>query len=380
MSYLLPNYGRQSIEFTRGLGSYVWDTEGKKYLDFTSGIGVQNLGHRPPLIEAALKRQLETLWHTPNLYLNSKQEKVGKLLGDGYDYLAYFCNSGAEANEAALKLARKATGREKIISFKDSFHGRTFGAMTATGQESIQAGFGSLVPHFSYLTYNYLPDLEQLDETVAAVILELVQGEGGVLPAEKVWIKALSAICHEKGILVIVDEVQTGMGRTGTFYAFEQYPLLPDIVTLAKGLGNGVPVGAMLSKKQYASSFGPGSHGSTFGGNLLGMTAAEKVIEGLQEEGFLEDVQNKSAKCFEQLEALKTLEIVKEVRGKGLMIGIQVPQHKVQGIMTACLEKNLLVLRAGKDVIRLLPPLTITTEELNTGITIIKDVLEAQDD
>lgn len=376
MSYLLPNYARQEIEFVKGEGSYLWDTESKRYLDFTSGIGVQNLGHRSKKVETAVQKQLKKIWHTSNLYHSTPQEEVAEKLCADYNFRAYFANSGAEANEAALKLARKVGEKTKIVSFKNAFHGRTFGAMTATGQPKIQAGFGPLLPDFEYLAYNDQNDLEKLDDSVAAVMLELVQGEGGVLPAEKDWVKTLVEICQEKQILVIVDEIQTGIGRTGTFYAFEQYDFVPDIVTLAKGLGNGIPVGAMLAKSQYADAFGPGSHGTTFGGNLLAMAAAKEVITTMKEVSFQEELSKKVQLFWQELAEIEKLPSVKAVRGLGMMIGIQAENaEQIPLIMKQCQEKGLMVLRAGSDVIRLLPPLTVSEAEILEGMGILKEVL-----
>lgn len=376
MSYLLPNYARQKIEFIKGEGSYLWDTQGNRYLDFTCGIGVQNLGHRPQHVQAAIQNQLEKEWHLSNLYESTPQAEVAALLCEPYDFRAYFCNSGAEANEAALKIVRKASGKTKIVSFKDSFHGRTYGAMTATGQEKIQTGFGPLVPDFEYLTYNNLEDLEKLDDFVAAVMLEMVQGEGGVIPAQQEWVKALTATCHDKGILIIVDEIQTGIGRTGSFFAFEQYDFIPDIVTLAKALSSGIPVGAMLAKSQYADAFGPGSHGTTFGGNLLAMAAAKEVVTTVQKEAFQKQLTETVQAFWKELETLAVLPTVKAIRGLGLMIGIQVDAEKIPEIIQNCQNQGLLVLRAGKDVIRLLPPLTVTKEEIMEGIAILEKALK----
>ncbi|MFQ7237103.1 MAG: aminotransferase class III-fold pyridoxal phosphate-dependent enzyme, partial [Enterococcus hulanensis] len=240
MSHLFPNYARDEIDLVDGSGSYVFDQNGTKYLDFMSGIAVSNLGHHHPKVMQALSDQSEKIWHSSNLYTSNLQEKVAEKLTMGKDYLAFFCNSGTEANEAAIKLARKATGRSKILSFEQSFHGRTYGALSATGQPALQEGFFPIVEGFEYLPYNQLEPLKQhLNEEVAAVMLEVIQGEGGIIPAEKEWLQAVAALCKENGSLLIIDEIQTGMGRTGTFFAFEAYQIEPDIITIAKALANG---------------------------------------------------------------------------------------------------------------------------------------------
>ena len=376
MSKLFQNYKRAEIEFVKADGAYLFDQDGKKYLDFSSGIGVTNLGFHPQL-KAALAQQVEAIWHSPNLYQSSLQEEVAENLIGTYDYLAFFCNSGAEANEAAIKLARKATGKQEIISFIDSFHGRTFGAMSATGQDKIKDGFGDLVPHFCYATYNDLDSVKALvtNET-AAVMLELVQGESGVLPAQSDFVKDLAAFCQEKGILLIVDEVQTGMGRTGKLFAFEQYGILPDIVSLAKGLANGVPAGAILGRSQLGSAFSYGSHGSTFGGNKLAMAAASASLDFLKADGFLEAVQEKSQLLVKELkEALADKESVVDIRGLGYMIGIETTGD-LPDLVARARAKGLIVLTAGTNVIRLLPPLTITNDHIHQAVGILSDVFD----
>ncbi|MFV0557948.1 MAG: acetylornithine transaminase [Enterococcus sp.] len=378
MSKLFSNYARKSFEIVKGEGSYLWDDAGKKYLDFTAGIGVVNVGYHNQVVEEALAKQARLLWHTPNLYLNQLQEEVAaKLIGEK-DYLAFFCNSGAEANEAAIKLARKATGKTKIITFLQSFHGRTYGSMSATGQDSIHSGFAPLVPGFEYLPYNELAPLKAaLDDDTAGVMLEVIQGEGGVLPANHSWLQEVAKLCQEKGVLLIVDEIQTGMGRTGSLYAFEQFDIEPDIITLAKGLGNGIPVGAMLGKQNLGSAFGPGSHGSTFGGNKLAMAAASAVLDELKADNFFQVIQAKSQLTFDFLAPLTKLSSIVEIRGQGLMIGIVCSEQLPVTQILAELEKQgILALRAGQNVLRLLPPLTISKEELVTGLTTIKAVIE----
>lgn len=373
MTYLFSNYQRSPISFVRAKGNTLYDQEGRAYLDFSSGIGVTNLGFHPRVQEAVAK-QVEKIWHSPNLYNNPLQEEVAALLIGQQDYLAYFCNSGAESNEAAIKLARKATGKSQIISFKNAFHGRTFGAMAATGQPKIQQGFGQMLSGFVYADFNDLESVKRLaSEQTAAVMLELVQGESGVRPADPNFVKELASFCQSEKILLIVDEVQTGMGRTGSLYAFEQYGISPDIITLAKGLANGLPVGAMLGRSHLARAFGPGSHGSTFGGNALAMSASRSVIQILQEPGFLKEVKEKSRYLKEELENhLLELSCVKSIRGMGLMLGIEV-EGEVLELLARIREKGLIVLTAGQDVIRLLPPLTISRTDIDQAVNILTE-------
>ena len=380
MTYLFENYKRAPIEFVKAEGSYLIDSEGKAYLDFSSGIGVTNLGFHPQ-VQQALIQQAGRIWHSPNLYLSSLQEQVAQELAGSYDYLAFFCNSGAEANEAAIKLARKATGKQGIITFQQSFHGRTFGAMAATGQDKIKEGFGDGVPHFSYAVYNDLSSVEKLvNQDTAAVMLELVQGESGVRPAEAAFVKDLADFCQREGILLIVDEVQTGMGRTGQLYSFEHYGIIPDIVTLAKGLANGLPAGALLGKSSLAPAFGPGSHGSTFGGNKLAMAAALETLHIMKEAGFLEEVRSKSAILMEQLQlAFQDHPKISAVRGLGMMIGIET-SASLSRLVEAARQKGLIILTAGENVIRLLPPLTISREEIQQGIAVLKEVFSQVDE
>ena len=380
MTYLFENYKRAPIEFVKAEGSYLIDSEGKAYLDFSSGIGVTNLGFHPQ-VQQALLQQAGRIWHSPNLYLSSLQEQVAQELAGSYDYLAFFCNSGAEANEAAIKLARKATGKQGIITFQQSFHGRTFGAMAATGQDKIKEGFGDGVPHFSYAVYNDLASVEKLvNQDTAAVMLELVQGESGVRPAEAAFVKDLADFCRREEILLIVDEVQTGMGRTGQLYSFEHYGIVPDIVTLAKGLANGLPAGALLGKSSLAPAFGPGSHGSTFGGNKLAMAAALETLHIIKEVRFMEEVRSKSAILMEQLQlAFQDHPNISAVRGLGMMIGIET-SASLSRLVEVARQKGLIILTAGENVIRLLPPLTISREEIQQGIAILKEVFSELDE
>lgn len=376
MTKLFSNYKRAAIDFASAQGNYMTDTTGKTYLDFSSGIGVTNLGYHPH-VNQALTEQVGKILHQPNLYHNQLQEDVAGLLTGDKDYLAFFCNSGAEANEAAIKIARKASGKQEIITFQNSFHGRTFGSMSATGQDKIKQGFGEGVPHFSYAIFNDIDSVKALasDET-AAIMLELVQGESGVQPADKDFVKALADFCKEKGIYLIVDEVQTGLGRTGKLYAYEHYDIEPDIFTLAKGLANGVPVGAMLAKSSLGEAFSYGSHGSTFGGNKLAMAAAKATLEVMLVPGFLDTALENGNQLQAKLQAaLSDKETVTTVRGLGYMIGIETTGNLGE-LVQAARDKGLIVLTAGTNVIRLLPPITLSDDEIEKGVAILSEIFD----
>lgn len=377
MSSLLPTYKRFEVHVKEAFGTKVIDVNGKEYLDFGSGIGVCNLGHRHPEVQRAVEEQLNRYWHVSNLYHIPIQEDVAKLLVENSagDYV-FFCNSGAEANEAAIKLARKATGKTKIITFKQSFHGRTFAAMSATGQEKIQVGFGPMLETFVYAPFNDIDAVKSLiDEETAAVMLEVVQGEGGVIPAEPSFIQELEKLCKQHSILLIVDEIQTGIGRTGKRFAYEHYGIQPDIFTLAKGLGNGLPIGALVANERFYDVFGPGTHGSTFGGNPLAMAAAKTVLSLVFDDDFLNEVEQKANYLFAQLnEKLNGLPFVKSIRGKGLMAGIEC-QDDIGKLLPTFIENGLLVLNAGPNVIRLLPPLIVSKEEIDIAVGILHDEL-----
>ncbi|EEL74980.1 Acetylornithine aminotransferase [Bacillus cereus AH676] len=288
----------------------------------------------------------------------------------------FFCNSGAEANEAALKLARKHTGKSLVVTCQQSFHGRTFGTMSATGQDKVKEGFGPLLPSFLHIPFNDIKALEEvMNEEVAAVMVEVVQGEGGVIPADLSFLKEIETLCNKFGSLFIIDEVQTGIGRTGTLFAYEQVGIEPDIVTVAKALGNGIPVGAMIGGKELGTSFTAGSHGSTFGGNYIAMAAAKEVLQVSKKPSFLKEVQEKGEYVLEKLqEELQHVGCIQNIRGKGLMIGIEC-KHEVASFIEQLENEGLLVLQAGPNVIRLLPPLIVTNEELEQAVYIIKKVV-----
>ncbi|WJV18568.1 acetylornithine transaminase [Rossellomorea marisflavi] len=375
MSHLFPTYNRWELELVSGKGTVVKDGEGRSYLDFISGIAVCNLGHSPEVVKEAVKEQLEKVWHVSNLFPITAQEEVGGLLTENTDLDAvFFCNSGAEANEAAIKLAKKHTGRTKILSFKQSFHGRTFATMSATGQEKVHRGFGPLVPSFDYLPYNDESALEDINgDEIAAIMVEIIQGEGGVIPGTSAFLKAVEAKCTEWGALLIVDEVQTGIGRTGRPFAYQHHDLNPDIVTAAKGLGSGFPVGAMIGKEALTASFSPGTHGSTFGGNPLAMAAAKATLETIFVPFFLQEVEDKGAYFMKELNDKLSNHNV-SIRGNGLMIGIGL-ESEAGGIIKDLRENGLLTLPAGPKVIRLLPPLTVSFEEIDQAVAKVEEAL-----
>jgi acetylornithine/N-succinyldiaminopimelate aminotransferase len=373
---VLPTYARADVTIVRGDGCRVWDDAGREYLDFVAGIAVIALGHCAPGPLAAAQEQLHRLWHASNLYWTEPMLRLAGLLADRYPGgRAFFCNSGAEANEAALKIARKATGRTRIVALEGGFHGRTLGALSATGQPSKWEGFGPLVPGVAFAKPN---DVESLEAAfapagdTALVLLEPVLGEGGVIPLEAGFARAAAEIAREVGALLCVDEVQAGMGRTGTFFAYEQLGIEPDLITLAKGLGNGLPIGALLAGPRAAPGFVPGDHGSTFGGNPVVAAAACAVVEALDED-MLALVRERG----EQLAAgLRELQGVQSVRGRGLLVGA-VLDRPVGPVVDACRERGLLVLSAGGDTLRLTPPLVVRREEVDQALSIIGEVLSS---
>ncbi|GAB6935114.1 MAG: acetylornithine transaminase [Bacillota bacterium] len=381
---LFDTYARWPVRAVRGEKHWLWDESGRRYLDFTSGIGVTNLGHVPEAVKQAVAAQLEALWHCSNFFHIPLQERLAEKLCtlSGLDR-AFFCNSGAEANEAAIKLARryfqvvKGEKRYEVVTFHRSFHGRTLATLTATGQEKVKTGFAPLPEGFRSVPYGDLAALEAaVTDNTAAVMLELVLGEGGVVPAEPAFVRGVAELCRRRDLLFIVDEVQTGLGRTGTLFAFQQYGVVPDVVTLAKGLGSGLPVGAMLAKAFLSDAFGPGSHGTTFGGNPVAMAAALATLEELERGGWLERVRAMGALLKERLAELATrMPAVVEVRGLGLMLGVQVTVP-VADVLAALRRRGVLMLPAGTDVIRLLPPFTIGPAEVEVAVRALAEALD----
>lgn len=379
-AHIMPTYGRSSVVIEQGAGASLTDADGKSYIDFGSGIGTNSLGFCNAAWADAVCEQVRRVQHTSNLYYHQPQAVLAEKLCamTGYSKL-FFANSGAEANECAIKLARKFSfdkygeGRNTIITLVNSFHGRTLATLSATGQDVFHNYFFPFVEGFRYVRANDMDDLTaKLDDTVCAIMIEYVQGEGGVLPLSKEFAAKVRQLCDEKDLLMIADEVQTGIGRTGTLLAGEQFGIQADVTTLAKGLGGGLPIGACLASGKCAEVLSAGTHGSTFGGNPVVCAGAVKVLETLEAPGMLESITEKSEYLRTRL---STLQEVAEVSGLGLMIGISLKTRKAPEIREACQENGLLVLTA-KDRIRLLPPLTISMEELKAGADILCNVLE----
>ncbi len=371
--YLMNTYTRLPISIARGRGSRVYDLEGREYVDFVAGIAVNLLGHAHPDLVLAIQRQVQHLIHTSNLYYTEPQVQLAKTLVEhSFAQKVFFCNSGAEANEAAIKLARKyahdkyGAGRYEIITMKHSFHGRTLATLTATGQEKVQKGFDPLMPGFSYVTFNDLSEVERaMTDKTAAVMLEPIQAEGGVHVADRAYMQGLRELCRDRDVLLIFDEVQTGMGRTGTLFCYEHFGIQPDIMTLAKGLGGGVPIGACLATDAVAKAFTPGSHASTFGGNPLACAAGLAVLRVLLDGKILDHARRMGDYLGKGLAACKEKHrVITEVRGLGLLQGMELD---IDGktVVTDCLARGLLINCTGDRVLRFVPPLIITQGEID---------------
>ena len=374
MSALFNNYARRPITIVEGKGTEVFDVNGKRYLDFTSGIAVCALGHAHPAMVKAIQEQSEKLWHISNLFESPGQEKLAaSLVKDTHLSYAFFCNSGAEANEAAIKMARKHTGKHKIIVFEQSFHGRTFGAMSATGQDKVRQGFGPLVSEFITIPFNDVEALKAvISDDIAAIMLESIQGEGGVNPVSAELAEAIMDIVNSTDILLICDEVQTGIGRTGKRFGYETVGLKPHLVSMAKGLGGGFPIGGLLGVKEIFDTFTAGSHGTTYGGNPLAVAVSQTVIDIVFQEAFLQQVNETSAYLIEKL---NTAFPQYKVQGKGLILGLNLGGQDVASIITKLDEAGLLTVAAGPKVIRLLPPLNVTKEEIDEAVNILVSVI-----
>jgi acetylornithine aminotransferase/acetylornithine/N-succinyldiaminopimelate aminotransferase len=388
-AHVLKSYARASVTLVRGRGTQVWDDAGKCYLDFTSGIAVSALGHCHPDWVAAVQRQAAELIHVSNLFRNPQQGELARRLvqraGPGR---VFFCNSGAEANEALIKLAHlhgmQKTGEEakcyKVIAAKQAFHGRTYGAMSATPQEKIQKGFRPLVPGFAFGELNNLQSFVDLvDDQTAAILLEPVQGESGVNACTPEFLHGLRELCTKRQVLLLLDEVQTGVGRTGRFFGFEHAGITPDGVSLAKGLGGGYPIGAMWVREPFADLFHPGNHGTTFGGTPLACAAALAVLDVIERDKLLEKVRANSLTWMTQLRGLVTEfpAQVLGVRGQGYLVGVQLASDPAPYV-AALREQGLLVPGAGNNVVRLLPPLNVTSGELERSVEIFRSVLKAR--
>ena len=383
LDHLFPNYGERKITLVRGEGTSVWDSNGKQYLDFLSGISVNNLGHCPDVVVKALTEQAAKLMHCSNLYLIPSQvELAGKLTDLCFADKAFFANSGAEANEAAIKLARlfsktqHGDNRYEIITMKNSFHGRTLATIAATGQEKIQKGFEPLPMGFVYADFNDLDSVKAaISDKTCAIMLEPVQGEGGVTPATQEFMSSLRELCNEKNLLLIFDEIQCGMARCGKMFAHQIYGVEPDIMTLAKALGNGYPISAMLARDAVADVLKPGTHGTTFGGNPMGCAVGTAIVDYMTEHAIAERA-GQMGEYFKQVlkEQLGSLSVLKEIRGHGLMIGIELTIPGAD-IVKECADKGILINCTMVNVLRILPPLTCTREECDRVAIELKSII-----
>ena len=384
--YVMQTYARFPIALVKGKGVRVWDADGKEYLDFAAGIAVNSLGHCHPAVARAVADQVDTLLHVSNLYHIEPQARLAKALCEhSFADRVFFCNSGAEANEAAIKLARRygseqARGRNEVITAFNSFHGRTLATMTATGQEKIRLGYDPLPAGFRHVPFDDLEAAEAaVDRRTAAILVEPIQGEGGVVAPDPSYVRGLRRLCDDRGLLLMFDEVQVGMGRTGKLFAYEHFGVEPDVMTLAKALGGGLPLGAMLARERVAESFPPGSHASTFGGNPVVCRAGLAVLETLLEDGLVERCEAMGNLLREGLEGLAgRFAFVREVRGKGLLLGMEL-ELDCAPVIRECMGEGLLVAGAGANVLRMAPPLTIGEEDVAEALSVLERVLARLD-
>jgi len=377
--YVIPNYIRYPISLVHGEGSYVWDAEGKKYLDLFPGWGCDILGHCPPRVVKAIQKQVEHLIHIPNTWYTEAQGNFAEALCTRSFGQAFFANSGTEANEGAIKLARlhgSAAGKYKVISFNNGFHGRTYASVTATAQPKYHEGLGPLVPGFNYAPLNDIDAVANLmDSETAAILLEPVQGEGGINIPKDGYLADLRQLADDNGALLVFDEVQTCMGRTGTWFGYQQWNVQPDILTMAKGVAGGVACGVIIAKTDIAASLKPGKHASTFGGNPLAMAAGLATIETIEQDKLLENVKVMSDRFRQRFMELKAeLPIIKELRIRGMMVGVELNVSGVSAV-GKCMERGVLINCTHDTVIRLLPAMNITAEQVDEGCQVIGDVL-----
>jgi len=381
--YIFQTYGRFPIALERGEGCRVWDEDGKEYIDFVGGIAVCALGHSSPIVTAALVEQSKKLVHVSNLYYTRPQAGLARLLVENsFADRVFFCNSGAEANEAAIKLARRysneksGNGRNTIITMQGSFHGRTMATLSATGQEKVKKGFTPLLEGFRFVAFNDLKALDAaIDDSVCAVMLEPIQCEGGVVCPEKGYLEGVRELCNKKDLVLIFDEVQTGMGRTGKLFAYENYGVKPDVMTIAKALGNGLPIGAMVAKEKLSGAFSKGSHATTFGGTPLATAVAKAVVESIIKDGLLDNCTRMGAYLKERfLDLKKKHSVIKDVRGMGLIIGVELETDGAP-IVNTCMEKGFLINCVQDRIIRFVPPLMIGREEIDLLVKAFDDIL-----
>jgi len=382
--YLFQNYGRLPVCFARGEGSFLFDVDGKRYIDFLSGIAVTNLGYANKKFMKRLQQQIGTIIHSSNWFYNREQIEAARFLNElTFPGKTLFVNSGTEANEAAIKLVRRyglslEKNRFKIISFIDSFHGRTFGSMSATAQNKIQNGFGPLVPGFIHLPFNDITSFKRelrRDRRICAIFIELIQGEAGIKPANKDFINELFSLCQRNSIITVVDEIQTGMGRTGKPFAYQHYGIMPDIITLAKGLAGGIPIGALHAKSYLAEHFVKGSHGSTFGGNHLACAAATLMLKELADARLLKQVNSLSSFFFDRLHELhEKTPIIRDIRGMGLHIGVEIDRPGLD-IVKKALNMGLVINCTSEKVLRIMPPLNTPLAVAKEGMKIFSDIV-----
>jgi len=378
---LMSNYGRYPIELASGSGSRVFDAEGREYLDMVAGIAVTSLGHRHPAVVAALRDASEGLIHTSNLYWTEPMVRLAERITEaaGMDRV-FFCNSGAEAIEAAIKLGRKLRpGRSRIVAFEGSFHGRTVGALSVTARPAYQTPFRPLLPDVEVLPFGDFSAAEStIDASVSMVLVEPIQGEGGIHPAPEGWLERLRGLSSAAGALLVFDEVQTGMGRTGALFAYQGEGVVPDAVTVAKALAGGLPMGALLARGEAATAFQPGDHGSTFGGGPLVASVANAVLDVVLQDGFMDEVAAKGARLADHLEAIADdTATVTGARGRGLMQGLVLRDETAADVISAAMGMGMLTCPAGPDVVRLTPALTISEEEIDEGAQILRRALSA---
>jgi len=383
---IIKTYGRYPVAFVRGQGSTVWDAEGKSYTDFLTGIAVCVLGHCHPRVVEAITTQARTLLHVSNFYHTLPQTEVATFLSEhAFGGKSFFCNSGAEANEAALKIARKYShdrhdeSRTDIITTTNSFHGRTLGTVAATGQEKVRKGFEPTLPGFTYVTYGDLGAMEQaMTERTCAVLVEPIQGEGGIVIPPQGYLEGLRRMCDQRDVLLMFDEVQTGIGHTGYYFGYQHEGVVPDVMTLAKGLGGGLPIGVMMAKAHVAEALGPGTHGSTFGGNPVSCSAALAVLQTIEDEHLLDHVQEIGAYFVDGLKRLqKKYAFITEVRGRGLMVAAELDRPGGHMVMKA-LERGYLINCTVDCVLRFLPPLIVTQQEVD-GLLATLDTIFAEE-
>jgi acetylornithine/N-succinyldiaminopimelate aminotransferase len=380
-TYILNTYSRMPVVFVKGKGSYIWDQDGKKYLDFFPGWAVSGIGHCHKRVVKAVSRQLKNIIHVSNNYYSYPQAILAEMLSnDSFGGKVFFCNSGAEANEAAIKLARaygSQDGRYKIITMEKSFHGRTLATLTATGQLKVKKGFDPLPEGFIHVPFNDIDAVKNaIDDLTIAVMLEPIQGEGGINIADKDYMKKLRTLCEAKNILLVLDEVQTGMGRTGKLFCYQHYGILPDIMTLAKSLGGGLPIGAMVVANKFVDVLKPGMHASTFGGSPIVCAGACAVLEAIKKDGLLNHTNKMGDYIIKNLNRLKKKfpDIINSIRHKGLMIGVEL-NIEGQKIFQGCFDNGLLLNCTQGNILRIMPPMTVSKREINNALKILNEVI-----